>query len=108
MLLGSGRFLIFLLFPGLGDEVVKTAGGAEVALGQVARNEVTQGVFPPVGTETFNPWKLPLVNTLILLLSGTTVTWAHHAMLKDDRKGAYLGLNFNSYFGCHFHHLSGL
>ncbi|GAA6211048.1 cytochrome c oxidase subunit 3 [Hyphomicrobiales bacterium 4NK60-0047b] len=85
-------FFDISLFPGLGDEVIKTAGGAEAALGQVTRNEVTQGVFPPVGTETFNPWKLPLVNTLILLLSGTTVTWAHHAMLKDDRKGLIWGL----------------
>ena len=85
-------FFDISLFPGLGDEVIKTAGGAETALGQVTRNEVTQGVFPPAGTETFNPWKLPLVNALILLLSGTTVTWAHHAMLKDDRKGLIWGL----------------
>ncbi len=85
-------FFDISFFPGLGDEVIKTAGGAEAALGQVTRNEVTQGVFPPVGTETFNPWKLPLVNTLILLLSGTTVTWAHHAMLKGDRKGLIWGL----------------
>jgi len=38
--------------------------------------------------ETFNPWHLPLMNTLILLLSGTTVTWAHHALIHGDRKGA--------------------
>lgn len=85
-------FFDISLFPGTGYEAIKTAGGAEAALGQVTRNEVTQGVFPPVGTETFNPWKLPLVNTLILLLSGTTVTWAHHSLVEGNRKGLIWGL----------------
>ena len=40
-------------------------------------------------TAPFDPWGLPLVNTLILLTSGTTVTWAHHALLKNNRKGSY-------------------
>ena len=50
------------------------------------------GTWPPKGVETVGPWGLPLVNTLILLLSGTTVTWAHHALQQNDRKGAKLGL----------------
>jgi cytochrome c oxidase subunit 3 len=50
------------------------------------------GNWPPVGVETFDPFHLPLINTLILLLSGTTVTWAHHALQHDDRSGAKLGL----------------
>ena len=44
------------------------------------------------GIETFDPWHLPLLNTLILLTSGTTVTWAHHALLENDRKGLIWGL----------------
>jgi cytochrome c oxidase subunit 3 len=43
------------------------------------------------GIQTFDPFHLPLINTLVLLLSGTTVTWAHHALQHGDRKGATLG-----------------
>lgn len=51
------------------------------------------GVWPPAGVETFNPWELPLINTLILLLSGAAVTWAHHALVHDnDRKSLANGL----------------
>ena len=34
------------------------------------------GVWPPEGIATFDPFDLPLINTLVLLLSGCTVTWA--------------------------------
>lgn len=50
------------------------------------------GIWPPEGIETLDPWHLPLINTLILLLSGTTVTWAHHAIVHGDRKGLVNGL----------------
>ncbi|MCI5049394.1 MAG: cytochrome c oxidase subunit 3 [Rickettsiales bacterium] len=51
-----------------------------------------EGVWPPAGIHTFDPWDLPFINTLILLLSGTTVTWAHHALLHGDRDGLIKGL----------------
>ena len=50
------------------------------------------GTWPPKGIETFDPWHLPLLNTLLLLTSGTTVTWAHHALLENDRQGLKYGL----------------
>jgi cytochrome c oxidase subunit 3 len=48
--------------------------------------------WPPKGIEIVPAFHLPLVNTLTLLLSGTTVTWAHHALQTGDRKGAKIGL----------------
>src|SRR5262245_352089 len=48
--------------------------------------------WPPPHVEAFDPFHLPLMNTLILLLSGTTVTWAHHALQSGDRTGARNGL----------------
>jgi len=47
---------------------------------------VKEGVFPPEDVKTFNPWDLPLINTLILLLSGTTCTWAHHAIVHGNKQ----------------------
>ena len=54
------------------------------------------------GIETFDPWHLPLLNTLILLTSGTTVTWAHHALLEGDRKGLKWGLLLTILLGLTF------
>lgn len=48
--------------------------------------------FPPQGVEPVHAFGLPLINTLILLLSGTTVTWAHHALQTGNRREADLGL----------------
>ncbi len=48
--------------------------------------------WPPAGIKTFNPFSLPFLNTMILLLSGTTVTWAHHSLIEGDRKGLIRGL----------------
>lgn len=48
--------------------------------------------WPPKGVEVLDAWQLPLLNTIILLLSGTTVTWAHHALANGDRKATKIGL----------------
>lgn len=59
---------------------------------QVSRTALTGGIWPPADIQTFDPWHLPLINTLILLTSGTTVTWAHHALVNNDRQGLKFGL----------------
>ena len=60
------------------------------------------GVWPPEGIETFDPWHLPFMNTLILLLSGTTVTWAHHALIEGNREGLKQGLWLTVLLGASF------
>ena len=46
----------------------------------------------PRASHVMDPFGWPLLNTLILLCSGTTVTWAHHALIHGDRKGLINGL----------------
>jgi len=66
--------------------------------------DVAIGQWPPQGIVTFDPWHLPLLNTLILLTSGATVTAAHHHILHNNRRGAVqwliitilLGLSFTA------------
>ena len=62
-------------------------------------SEAIGNVWPPIDIETFDPWDIPLINTLILLLSGTTVTWAHHSMIENDRKGLVNGLAATVFLG---------
>ena len=50
------------------------------------QSPAVDGVWPPVGIETFDPWHLPLINTLILLCSGAAATWAHHALVHEDNR----------------------
>jgi cytochrome c oxidase subunit 3 len=50
------------------------------------------GVWPPHGMRVLDPFGFPLLNTLILLCSGCTVTWAHHALINGHRDGLIKGL----------------
>ena len=54
------------------------------------------------------PVRLPLLNTLILLCSGTTVTWAHHALIHGDREGLIKGLWATIVLGAAVHLHPGL
>jgi len=47
---------------------------------------IKEGVWPPEGTKIIDPWNIPFLNTLILLLSGTSVTWAHYSLIESNQQ----------------------
>lgn len=59
-------------------------------------------VWPPTGVEPFNPFQVPLLNTLILLASGVTVTWAHHAVTDNFHVQVKQGLTITLILGVFF------
>ncbi len=67
--------------------------------------EASGGVWPPTGRRhitPLDPYAIPLLNTLILLTSGCTVTWAHHALKHNDRNGLIQGLALTVLLGIIF------
>ena len=65
-------------------------------------SEQIEGTWPPPGVQTFDTWDLPFLNTLILLMSGITVTWAHHALREGDRRHFLQGLGLTIFLGVCF------
>ena len=59
-------------------------------------------MWPPAGILTFEPFHLPFLNTMILLLSGCTVTWAHHSLLEGHKRGLVTGLTLTVLLGLAF------
>jgi len=43
-------------------------------------------------TEGMQPWGLPLINTILLVSSSFTLTWAHHALIAGNRKKLLAGM----------------
>lgn len=60
------------------------------------------GVWPPKGIHPSNPFEFPFLLTLVLLLSGTTVTWAHHSLLEGHQSGLVRGLAVTVFLGLCF------
>ena len=58
----------------------------------VLPNIAVGGHWPPMGIDSINPFELPLLNTILLLSSGVTVTYAHHSLIQGERSGALYGL----------------
>ena len=58
--------------------------------------------WPPTAIQPFTPIQVPLLNTAILLVSGVTVTWAHHSLLENNATQATHGLFFTVVLGVYF------
>nr|ALO77135.1 cytochrome c oxidase subunit 3 [Passalidae sp. GENSP02] len=59
-------------------------------------------LWPPKSIIPFNPIQIPLLNTLILLSSGISVTWAHHSLMENNYKMATQGLLITVILGLYF------
>jgi cytochrome c oxidase subunit III len=79
-------FFDFSLFPAA---IEYADGQATNLVGQAGAAAAAQ--WPTKGIEVIDAWGFPLLNTLILLCSGTTVTWAHHALIHGERGGEMKG-----------------
>ena len=64
--------------------------------------------WPPMGVESINPYELPFLNTVILLSSGFTVTYAHHSIIRGNRSGALYGLVLSVILAIYFTVLQGV
>nr|BBD20505.1 cytochrome c oxidase subunit III [Cyrtodactylus chanhomeae] len=66
------------------------------------------GHWPPSAITPLNPFEVPLLNTAVLLASGVTVTWAHHAIMTNSRSEATQGLTLTIILGAYFTLLQAL
>ena len=65
-------------------------------------------LWPPQGIKAFNPFQIPLLNTAILLGSGVTVTWAHHAIIENNYTQGVQALALTVFLGVYFTSLQAL
>ena len=65
-------------------------------------------LWPPFGIQVFNPFQVPLLNTIILISSGVRVTWAHHALIEGNYRQTRQGLGLTVGLGIYFTILQGL
>jgi len=65
-------------------------------------------IWPPSGIIIFNPFQIPLLNTIILLRSGVTVTWAHHSIIEKNFSETTIGLILTIILGFYFSALQAI
>lgn len=70
-----------------------SALGPDISLGSI---------WPPIGIQPLDAFSVPLLNTAVLLSSGCTVTWSHHAMIAGNREQTILGLTLTIILGIVF------
>nr|AIW06149.1 cytochrome c oxidase subunit III [Gaeana maculata] len=59
-------------------------------------------VWPPSGILTFNPMQIPLLNTMILLCSGISITWSHHSMMEKKHFECLMSMLLTIMLGLYF------
>nr|YP_010174486.1 cytochrome c oxidase subunit III [Baeotus beotus]QSJ55238.1 cytochrome c oxidase subunit III [Baeotus beotus] len=59
-------------------------------------------MWPPMSITPFNPFQVPLLNTIILITSGITVTWSHHAMMENNFTQSLQSLFITVILGIYF------
>nr|YP_009121677.1 cytochrome c oxidase subunit III [Hylaeus dilatatus]AJG02943.1 cytochrome c oxidase subunit III [Hylaeus dilatatus]ALO64647.1 cytochrome c oxidase subunit III [Hylaeus dilatatus] len=59
-------------------------------------------IWPPKMINMFNPYDIPLLNSIILISSGLTITWSHHSLINNKMYnclyGLWLSITLGSYF----------
>lgn len=60
------------------------------------------GVWPPMFLQTLNPFEVPFLNTVVLLTSGATITWCHHAIVRGNKDEALATLALTMFFASYF------
>nr|AHZ34688.1 cytochrome c oxidase subunit III [Pseudobiotus spinifer] len=73
----------------------------------LAPNMEMGNIWPPMGISAMNPFQIPLLNTIILLSSGVSVTWSHHALLWGNNQEMKKSLKFTIFLGIYFTLLQG-
>merc|ERR1711976_166033 len=69
---------------------------------RLAPNIELGGQWPPIGIVRFNPFRVPLINTIILLSSGVRVTWSHHALMCGNYSQSIKSLIITVLLGTYF------
>lgn len=68
----------------------------------LAPNIEIGAIWPPTSIIPFNPFQIPLLNTIILIRSGVSVTWAHHAIIENNESQITQGLFITIILGIYF------
>nr|QTT57970.1 cytochrome c oxidase subunit 3 [Plectrocnemia sp. 1 YW-2021a] len=59
-------------------------------------------IWPPKNIQSFNPFKIPLLNSIILLSSGISVTWTHQMILINNKNKSLISLLITIILGIYF------
>lgn len=101
LIVQRGLKLGFLLF--IGSEIAFFGGFFWAFLhSSLSPSVLIGGVWPPVNITTLNPWGVPLLNTVILLLSGLSITWTHFSIISGDSKSTNISFIFTIFLALAF------